>query len=131
MKIRQKLQILGLVLAAAIPMATDASAEETAQQRAKLHKKSHAPAEVGGSDRLSRRERHVIQTRLATVHRATEKKFNQRAFDRDFDRISARFGAVETERAGDSKQETVRDLRTLPSGTRVRDPGTGQVFFIE
>ena len=81
------------------------------------------------TDRMSRHERQVVRARLAAVHRAQEKRFNTRAFDRDFDRISERFGSAnDAQPSSDNGQENGN--RTLPSGTQLRDARTGQVFFV-
>ena len=101
------------------------------------HKKTQTSDERPSSDRMTRHERKVVQARSAASRRALEKRFNMRAFNRDFDRISSRFegtggGGVSDPRS-DSRTSRADSSNghSIPVGTKLRDPDTGQVFIVQ
>ena len=73
---------------------------------------------------MTRREREEVRSRTAAAHHAQEKRLNQRAFDRDFDRISSRFDDGMSE----PRQTRENGMENLPPGTRLRDVRTGRVY---
>lgn len=141
MKKNQWMIILGISLAAFIRTQAHVNAQDAVDmQKAAVHRNATQAKRI--PDRMSRHEEHLVQKRLSAIHRAEAKKFDRRAFDRDFERMSERFDRDPIVRGGvqsvATQPSTVpvedrsdRNYRASSQGQRViRDSITGQFYLV-